>query len=63
MTLSLPLVVILGAVVWVLLRHSSLKFLHAVVCILFGFYLASTIAAPEVRRLVSTVIRTITGAF
>ncbi|WP_068925634.1 hypothetical protein [Planobispora rosea] len=63
MTISLPLVVILGAAVYVLIRHTSLKFLHAAVCILFGFYLASTIAAPEVRRLVSTIIRTVGGLF
>ncbi|MEV4164256.1 hypothetical protein [Nonomuraea dietziae] len=63
MMISLPLVVILGAVVYVLIRHTSLKLLHAAVCVLFGFYLASTVAAPEMRRLVSIVIRTIGGLF
>lgn len=61
MTISLPLVVILGAVVYVLVRHTSLKLLPATVCVLFGFYLSSTMAAPEVRRLISAIIRSITG--
>jgi hypothetical protein len=60
--ISLPLVVVLGAVVYVLIRHTSLKFWQATVCVLFGFYLSSTVAAPEVRRWVSMIIRSITGS-
>src|SRR5436305_1675758 len=43
--ISLSLVVVLGVAVWVLHRYAGLKLWHAVVCILFGFYLAAPAAA------------------
>lgn len=56
MAVTLSLVVVLGITVWVLHRYAGLKFLHAVVCVLFGFFLATTGAAPMIRGAVASVI-------
>ncbi|MEU5879462.1 hypothetical protein [Spirillospora sp. NPDC047279] len=57
MTVSVPLVAILGAVVWLAWRYMGLRMWHAVLALLFGFFLAATSAAPEIRRIVAAVIR------
>jgi hypothetical protein len=60
--ISISLVVVLGVAVFIALRFTHLRLWHAAVCILFGFYLAETVAAPEVRRLVSVILATVSGA-
>jgi hypothetical protein len=57
MTVSIPLVVVLGAVAFVAWRYMGLRVWHAVICLLFGFFLAATSAAPEIRRLVAALVR------
>jgi len=52
-------VVILGAVVWVAWRYMGLRGWHIVVCLLFGFFLAATSVAPEIRRLVSLLVQSV----
>ena len=61
MAITLSLVVVLGATVWVLHRYAGLKFLHAIICVLFGFFLAYTGAAPTIRRAVASLISLISG--
>jgi hypothetical protein len=61
MAVTLSLVVVLGITVWVLHRYAGLKFLHAVACVLFGFFLATTGAAPMIRQAVASVIGLISG--
>lgn len=56
MSLNISLVLLLGIVLVVLIRGGSLKAGPAVVSALFGFFLASTSMAPEVNRLVSSVV-------
>lgn len=56
MTLSVPLVAILGAIVWITWRYMGLRAWHAVMALLFGFFLAATSAAPEIRRLVTLAV-------
>lgn len=55
MALSISVVVLLAIVVFLLIRKSGLKGGHAVVCMLLGFYLASSTIAPTVRDLTSNV--------
>jgi len=43
---TLSLVSLLGITVWVLHRYAGLKFWHAAVCVLFGFFLAAPSIAP-----------------
>lgn len=62
MTISVPLVVILAAGVLVAWRYMGLRAWHAVVCLLFGFFLAATSAAPEIRRLVAVIVHAFTSS-
>jgi hypothetical protein len=53
--LSISAVVLLAIVVFLLIRKSGLKAGHAVVCMLLGFYLASSSIAPTVSQLTTSV--------
>ncbi|GGP88827.1 hypothetical protein ACE14D_15240 [Streptomyces sp. Act-28] len=55
MALSISAVVLLAIVVFLLIRKSGLKAGHAVVCMLLGFYLASSSIAPTVSQLTTSV--------
>lgn len=55
MVLSLSVVLLLGIVMVVLLRGGSLKPGPAVVAVLFGFFLASTGMADDIRRFLDSV--------
>ena len=61
MAITISLVLVLGIVVWVLHRYASLKFVHAIICVLFGFFLAATGAAPAIRHAVHDVIGYVSG--
>ncbi|MBQ0986913.1 hypothetical protein KBZ10_20840 [Streptomyces sp. F63] len=49
MILSISGVVLLGVIVFLFTRKDGLKISHAVVCALFGFYLAGTAVAPSIK--------------
>ncbi|ATL83953.1 hypothetical protein DNK48_24560 [Streptomyces malaysiensis subsp. malaysiensis] len=49
MTVSLPLVLVLGAVAWVAIKFMGVRLWVAVVIALFGFWLAHTGVAPSVE--------------
>ena len=55
MALSISAVVLLAIIVVLLIRKSGLKGGHAVVCILLGFYLASSTIAPTISDLTTSV--------
>ena len=57
---SVPLVVILGAAVLLAWRYMGLRVWMAIVCLLFGFFLAATDAAPQIRQLVAAIVRAFT---
>ncbi|TDD24089.1 hypothetical protein E1287_38405 [Actinomadura sp. KC06] len=59
MNLSVPLVVVLGAVVWVAWRYMGLRGWHIAMCLLFGFFLAATSGAPEIRQLASVLVQSV----
>ena len=59
--ISVSAVLLLGVVVVALCRRGGLKTWHAVVCTLFGFYLATSEVAPTVRELVGQVARLLRG--
>ncbi|WP_214414818.1 hypothetical protein [Sphaerisporangium fuscum] len=62
MTVSIPLVVLLGAVVFIAWRYLGLRLWHAILCLLFGFFLAATTVAPDIRRAVSAALSWLTGS-
>ncbi|CAL9631355.1 hypothetical protein [Streptomyces sp. NPDC090994] len=49
MILSISGVILLGVVVFIYFRKDGLKASHAVVAMLFGFYLSSTAVAPSIK--------------
>ncbi|MFF8868177.1 hypothetical protein ACF08B_39795 [Streptomyces sp. NPDC015139] len=55
MTLSISVVLLLGVVVVLLIRSKTVKAGPAIVCVLFGFFLASTSIAPSINRLVAGI--------
>jgi hypothetical protein len=61
MAVSISLVVLLGITVWVLHRYAGLKFLHALACVIFGFLLAATGAAPTIRQFIGSIVSLISG--
>ncbi len=61
MTVSIPLVVVLGAFVWVAWRFMGLRTWQAILCLLLGFLLAATTAAPEIHRLLTDIVRSVDG--
>jgi hypothetical protein len=62
LTVSIPLVALLGAVVFVAWRYMGLKVWQVVLCLLFGFFLAATTAAPEVSRMVTALVQWLTSS-
>ena len=60
MTVSIPLVVIAGAFIWIAYRYMGLRIWQAVVCLIFGFLLAATTAAPEIRNILTGLIQWLT---
>lgn len=61
MALSISAVVLLAIIVFLLVRKSGLKAGHAVVCVLLGFYLASSTIAPTLSQLTNNVASMISG--
>ncbi|MEU7428852.1 hypothetical protein ACGFX8_13865 [Streptomyces sp. NPDC048362] len=55
MALSISAVVLLAIIVFLLIKKSGLKGGHAVICMLLGFYLASSTVAPTISQLTTNV--------
>lgn len=53
--ISVSTVVLLGILVFIFVKKSGLNAGHAIVCILFGFFLASTSMAPSINRFVTGI--------
>ena len=56
MTVSIPLLTLMVIVVYVAYRHMGLRVWHAIVCLILGFLLASTGAAPQINSLLSGIV-------
>lgn len=61
-SVSIPLVALLGAAVFVAWRNMKLRAWQAVLCLLFGFFLAATTAAPAITHLVTALVQWLTGS-
>ena len=55
MALSISSVVLLAIIVFLLVKKSGLNPGHAVVCVLLGFYLASSTIAPTISELTTNI--------
>jgi hypothetical protein len=56
LAVTISVLAVLAVAVFVLCRYAGLRVLHAAVCILFGFYLASSSFAPDISRLAAGLI-------
>lgn len=56
MTVTIPLVAIVGLVVFIAYRYMGLRVWHALVCLIFGFLLAATTAGPQIGRLLAAIV-------
>ncbi|MGW7138789.1 hypothetical protein [Streptomyces xanthophaeus] len=59
MAVTLTLVALFGLILALLLRSRALGLGSALVAVLFGFYLASTGAAPAITEIVTSLINAI----
>ena len=57
MTISIPLIVLVVAVVYIAYRHLGLRVWHAIACALLGFLLTATSAAPQIRAFISGIVQ------
>jgi hypothetical protein len=57
MTVSIPLIALIAVVIYVAYRHLGLRVWHAVICVLLGFLIAATSAAPQVRSFIAGIIQ------
>ena len=56
MTVSIPLLTLMVITVYVAYRHMGLRVWHALVCLVLGFLLASTGAAPQISSVLSGIV-------
>ncbi|MFB7459302.1 hypothetical protein ACIOC2_09050 [Streptomyces sp. NPDC088337] len=61
MALSISAVLLLVIIVFLLIKKSGLKAGHAIVCMLLGFYLASSTVAPTISELTTNIAGMISG--
>ena len=62
MTLSIPLIALIAAVVYVAYRNMGLRAWHAIACMILGFLLAATAAAPQITAILTAIIRWLGGS-
>jgi hypothetical protein len=55
MTVTIPLVLVFGILVYIAYRYTGLRIWHAIAALIFGFLLAATSAAPEIHALLTSL--------
>jgi hypothetical protein len=61
LTVTIPLVVLVAVLALVAWRYMGLRMWQLILCLLLGFLLAATSAAPAINNLVTGIVRAITG--
>jgi F0F1-type ATP synthase assembly protein I len=56
MTVTIPLVAVIGVAAWICYRYMGLRVWHLLVCLLLGFLLAATSFAPEIQNVLNALI-------
>ena len=57
LTVSISAALLMGAGVFLLCRYAGLRIWHAAVCVIFGFYLASSSLAPDIANIMTSLFR------
>ena len=61
MIVSVSIVLLLGVLIFLLIRYAKLRTWQALLCVLFGYYLASTTLGQYVNAAVTAVAHLISG--
>ena len=61
MTVTIPLVVLVAVAAFIAWRFMGLRVWQLILCLLLGFLLAATSAAPEINQIVVGVVHALTG--
>ncbi|GAP48394.1 hypothetical protein [Streptomyces azureus] len=61
MAISISVVLLLAILAVIFLRNGGLKVSHALVCLLLGFYLASTSIAPTIHSGLTATAEIVSG--
>jgi hypothetical protein len=61
LTVTIPLVVLVAGLAWVAWRFMGLRLWQLILCLLLGFLLAATSAGPEINRVVTSIVHSLTG--
>jgi hypothetical protein len=56
LTVTIPLVAIIAIVAFICYRFLGLRLWHLLVCLILGFLLAATSAAPEIQKILTSLI-------
>ena len=56
MTVTIPLVLLIGVAAWICYRYMGLRLWHLIVCLLLGFLLAATSFAPEIQNFLNALV-------
>jgi hypothetical protein len=56
MTVTIPLVFVIGVLAFACYRYMGLRLWHLLVCLLLGFLLAATSAAPDLQNVINTIL-------
>jgi hypothetical protein len=60
LNVSIPLVALAGVAVYLAWRFMGLRIWQAVLCLIFGFLLAATTAAPVIHNLITGLVQWLT---
>lgn len=61
MTVTIPLVVLVAVAAFIAWRFMGLRMWQLILCLLLGFLLAASSAAPEINQIVIGVVHALTG--
>jgi hypothetical protein len=57
LTISISAALLTGVAVFGLCRYAGLRVWHAAVCVIFGFYLATSSLAPDIATIMTSLFR------
>ncbi len=57
MAISVSVIAVLTLAVILLCRYAGLRLSHALICVVLGFYLASSSLAPEISHLTESLLQ------
>ena len=63
MTVTIPLVLLVAVAAFIAWRFMGLRVWQLILCLLLGFLLAASSAAPEINQIVVGVVHALTGRF